>query len=305
MGNYYYPWIDACRVLQLLGSVMLRSKSPGLSALLPLLAVAGLSFLGSSWSFTMQTIGMLTGVSYVSGIDYYRGINERIAKLLPNGHIMAKNSDMVIVSVDCDEYVRLLTAKDSEGVQDYLANGVAKLHRAGVDFLVIASNTAHICVGLVRERFPDLPVLHIADCTAAAARGAGPVGLLGTEPTMRDGSWLKERLALHGVEVVVPPAEEDRQRCYKIICDELSFDKFTDESRRFFAEMARKLHGEWGGSGGVILGCTEIELLLRPGDVPEVPLFRSAELHMDAAARVQAGQVSLESFMPSEKAAPA
>eukprot|EP00441_Pelagodinium_beii_P014333 CAMPEP_0197654188 /NCGR_PEP_ID=MMETSP1338-20131121/38705_1 /TAXON_ID=43686 ORGANISM="Pelagodinium beii, Strain RCC1491" /NCGR_SAMPLE_ID=MMETSP1338 /ASSEMBLY_ACC=CAM_ASM_000754 /LENGTH=239 /DNA_ID=CAMNT_0043229587 /DNA_START=105 /DNA_END=821 /DNA_ORIENTATION=- len=235
----------------------------------------------------MKTIGMLTGISYVSGIDYYRGINERIAKLLPNGSIMPKNSEMVMISVDCDEYVRLLTARDDEAVQEYLLRGIAKIHAAGVDFLVIASNTAHVCYERVRTRFPDLPVLHIADCTAAAARGKGPVGLLGTEPTMRDGSWLKSRLAKHGVEVLVPSSDEDRQRCYKIICDELSFDIFTETSRAFFAELARRLFRE-GATGGVILGCTEIELLLRQSDVPDVPLFRSAELHIEAAAKVQA-----------------
>eukprot|EP00440_Ansanella_granifera_P045770 gb/GFBE01049581.1/.p1 GENE.gb/GFBE01049581.1/~~gb/GFBE01049581.1/.p1 ORF type:complete len:252 (+),score=53.26 gb/GFBE01049581.1/:1-756(+) len=249
----------------------------------------------------MKTIGMLTGISYVSGIDYYRGINERIAKLLPDGAIMPKNSEMVIVSVDCDEYVRLLTAKDDVGVQEYLFRGVAKLHATGIDFLIIASNTAHICYSLVRQRLPDLPVLHIADCTAAAARGKGPVGLLGTEPTMRDGSWLKERLGLHGIEVRVPVSEEDRQRCYKIICDELSFDVFTDESRAFFVDLARKLHNDYGATGGVILGCTEIELLVRQADVPDVPLYRSAELHIDAAARVQAGTVPLEDFRPPSK----
>ena len=82
MGNYYYPWIDACRVLQLLGSVMLRSKSPGLSALLPLLAFAGLSFLGSSWSFTMQTIGMLTGVTRLRAGTGLTSISEVFCRLL-------------------------------------------------------------------------------------------------------------------------------------------------------------------------------------------------------------------------------
>ncbi|CAJ1352618.1 unnamed protein product [Effrenium voratum] len=246
----------------------------------------------------MKTLGMLTGVSYVSGIDYYRGINERIAKLLPKGNIMAKNSEMVIVSVDCDEYVRLLTENDTPGVQEYLASGVAKLDRAGVDFLVIASNTAHICYSLVRERFPRLPVLHIADCLAAAIGRGATVGLLGTEPTMRDGSWLKERLAQHGVQVIVPQEEEQRQRCYKIICDELSFEIFKEESRSFLGSLSRQLKAQ--GASGVILGCTELELLLRQEDVPEVLLFRSAELHMDAAAKVQAGEKSIEEFLPSE-----
>eukprot|EP00403_Amphidinium_massartii_P023010 CAMPEP_0178393382 /NCGR_PEP_ID=MMETSP0689_2-20121128/12157_1 /TAXON_ID=160604 /ORGANISM="Amphidinium massartii, Strain CS-259" /LENGTH=234 /DNA_ID=CAMNT_0020013969 /DNA_START=60 /DNA_END=763 /DNA_ORIENTATION=+ len=234
----------------------------------------------------MKTIGMLTGVSYVSGIDYYRGINERIAKLVPNvdggdGHRVGGFA----------EYVRLLTAHDSLGVSEYLARGVKKLHAAGVDFLVIASNTAHCCVDVVTERFPDLPILHIADCTAAAAKGRGRIGLVGTKPTMEDGSWLKSRLAMHGVEVVVPEAAADLQRCYDIICEELSFNVFTDESRSFFADLVRRLHRE---SGAEVPRLQEIELLLRQSDVPDVKLYRSAELHIEAAAQVQAGVLTLD-----------
>eukprot|EP00933_Yihiella_yeosuensis_P026616 TRINITY_DN20672_c0_g1_i2.p1 TRINITY_DN20672_c0_g1~~TRINITY_DN20672_c0_g1_i2.p1 ORF type:complete len:228 (+),score=51.09 TRINITY_DN20672_c0_g1_i2:185-868(+) len=215
---------------------------------------------------------------------------------------MEKNSEMVVVSVDCDEYVRLLSAKDDDGVKEYLFRGVKKLHAAGIDFLVIASNTAHICHDVVRSRIPNLPILHIADCIAVAAKEAGgKVGLLGTEPTMRDGSWLKQRLAQHGVEVVVPSKAADQQRCYDIIVQELSFNEFREESRAFFVDLARRLHQEEGATGGVILGCTEIELLVRKGDADDVPFFRSAELHMDAAAKVQAGMAAIEDFLPSTK----
>eukprot|EP00746_Dinoflagellata_sp_MGD_P153088 gnl/MRDRNA2_/MRDRNA2_84066_c0_seq1.p1 gnl/MRDRNA2_/MRDRNA2_84066_c0~~gnl/MRDRNA2_/MRDRNA2_84066_c0_seq1.p1 ORF type:complete len:164 (-),score=25.45 gnl/MRDRNA2_/MRDRNA2_84066_c0_seq1:234-725(-) len=147
----------------------------------------------------MQTVGVLTGVSYVSGVDYYRGINEQASKLMKQGKRMVPNPPMVMVSVDCDEYVDFLERGDDNGVKDYLLKGVARLHGAGADFLVIASNTAHICVDKVRSVIPDLPVLHIADTTGCAikARKFKTVGLLGTEPTMRDGSWLKSQLAQH------------------------------------------------------------------------------------------------------------
>lgn len=115
---------------------------------------------------------------------------------------------------------------------------------------------------------------------------------------MRDGSWLKSRLAQHGIEICVPRSDADRQRCFKIIQQELSFNKFTDESRAYFVDLIRKLHTEEGAVGGVILGCTEIELLVRQSDVPDVPLYRSAELHIEAAAQVQAGTVSLSDFEP-------
>merc|ERR1739848_781861 len=133
---------------------------------------------------------------------------------------------------------------------------------------------------------PDFPVLHIADCVAAAVRTRGDhnVGLLGTEPTMRDGSWLKSRLAAGGVSVRVPEQRDDLQRCYDIICQELSFDIYRDESRDFLVRLIRDLSGPGGCSGGVILGCTELELLVRQDHVPEVHLFKSAELHIEAAA---------------------
>lgn len=246
----------------------------------------------------MQTLGLLTGISYVSGVDYYRGINERIGKLVLPINGMERNSDMIVVSVDCAEYVRLLNAQDDDGVKEYLFAGVKKINSAGVDFLVIASNTAHICYDLVRTRLPQLPILHIADCIAAAAKGRGKIGLLGTKPTMRDGSWLKTRLAQHGIEVVVPASEADQQRCYDIICQELSFNNFQESSRAFYVDLARKLHLEHGAVGGVILGCTEIELLVRKGDADDVPFFRSAELHIEVASKVQAGLVSIDDLLP-------
>lgn len=244
----------------------------------------------------MRSAGVLTGVSYVSGVDYYKGINEKASELLPRGRRMVPNPPIVMVSLDCDEYVDYLERKDDDGVKEYLLSGVRRLHGAGVDFLVIASNTAHICYDRVRESLPELPVLHIADTTATAIRERGlkTVGLLGTEPTMRDGSWLKQRLRSHGIKVITPEAALDCRRCYDIICQELSFNVFKDESREFFVGLCRNLKA--AGASGVVLGCTEIELLLKAGDVPEVPLFCSAELHIGAAARVCAGQAKVEDF---------
>jgi len=246
----------------------------------------------------MRTVGVLTGVSYVSGVDYYRGINERASKLLPMGRRMTPNPPMVFVSVDCDEYVDYLERGDHAGVKEYLLQGVRKLHAAGADFLVIASNTAHICYDRVCEALPGLPVLHIADTTAMAIRSRGftTVGLLGTEPTMQDGSWLKSRLGAHGIHVLVPSEAADLRRCYDIICQELSFNVLKDESRAFFCGLCRSLQA--AGAQGVVLGCTEIELLVSQADVPEVPLFCSAELHVAAAARVATCQAAVGDFGP-------
>lgn len=251
----------------------------------------------------LKTVGMLTGLSYVSGIDYYRGVNEQTAALLPKGKHMKPNPPMVVVSLTCDEYVDLLSKRDDEGVISYLFKGIEILSTAKVDFVVICSNTAHIVYPTIQQRLPHLDVLHIADCTALAckAQGMTTVGLLGTAPTMRDGSWLISRLALHGLTVVVPAEAADRRRCYEdIIVQELSFEVFKDDSRDFLLELVEKL--KHAGCQGVILGCTELELLVHPGcnDRAAVPLIRSAAEHITAASRVLAGEAALTDFLPAE-----
>ena len=171
--------------------------------------------------------------------------------------------------------------------------------RAGAAFLVIASNTGHIAVPLVRARFPELPVLHIGDCTAAAikASGASNVGLLGTEPTMREG-YLKQQLGKHGIATLVPESEKDLTQIFQYIMDELGFNVFKETTREFFVAQVRNLAAR--GAEGVILGCTEIELLVKQSDVPEIPLYCSAELHIEAVARVQAGMDTVVQYMPRE-----
>jgi aspartate racemase len=244
-------------------------------------------------------LGLLTGVSYQSGIDYYKTINERFMELTPKGRLMPPNPDLVLVSVDCDEYAGMLAIdKDWAGVSRYIARGVARLVKADVDCLVICSNTAHIAVPRIRELHPLLPVLHIADTTARAVRACGisHVGLLGTEPTMRE-DYLKLQLAKHGIECIVPERDEDMARIFSFIMDELGFGVFKESTRAFFVDQVLQLSAR--GAKGVIMGCTEIELLLRPQDTPSVPLFASARLHIDAAARVAAGLAHPSDFMPA------
>mmetsp|Transcript_64842 Transcript_64842/g.186319 ORF Transcript_64842/g.186319 Transcript_64842/m.186319 type:complete len:267 (-) Transcript_64842:185-985(-) len=252
-------------------------------------------------SVGLTKVGLLTGLSYVSGVDYYKGINEQASALLPKGKHMKPNPPMVLVSLDCDQYVAYLEARDDAGVAEYLFAGVETLHAANVDFVVICSNTAHCVVPMVRQRLPSLPLLHIADCSASACkeRGITTVGLLGTEPTMRDGSWLKSRLGEHGLTVIVPTEQASQRRCYDIICQELSFDIYKDESRDFLLVLVAEMQAL--GCQGVILGCTELELLLTREHEGRaaLPLFRSAAVHITAAARVLAGAAALDDFSPS------
>lgn len=249
-------------------------------------------------------VGILAGISYVSGIDYYKGVVEQYALLVGKRQLMPPNPLLYLASVDCDAYAKMLTEKpmDFDAISEHLCVGVEAVVKAGAAFLAIASNTGHIAVPLVRTRFPDLPVLHIGDCTAMAikASGATSVGLLGTEPTMRE-DYLKLQLEKHGIHTLVPDSEQDLTQIFKYIMNELGFNVFKDTTREFFVAQIRALAAR--GAQGVILGCTEIELLVRQTDVPEVPLYCSAELHIEAVARVQAGIDTVAQFMPQEDVA--
>ena len=257
-----------------------------------------------SGNSAMVALGLLTGVSYQSGLDYYKNINEQYMKLMPKGKLMSPNPSLAMVSVDCDEYASLLVAKEWDAVSQYLSRGVERLVKAEPDCcLVICSNTAHLAVPLVRQLNPTLPILHIADVTAQAikAKGLRRVGLLGTEPTMRE-DYLKAQLARHGVECIVPESDADLQQIFQFIMEELGFGEFKESTRAFFAAQVRALHAR--GAEGVVLGCTEIELLLRQQDTPDVPLFPSAQLHIAAAARVAAGLQRVVDFEPSADYSP-
>lgn len=246
---------------------------------------------------TTPTLGILTGISYVSGLDYYKGINERVLANTPKCHLMSPNPSLVMVSVDCDEYVYYLNTKSFGEVAEYLLTGVRRLVAAGCDILVIASNTGHICVPAVEEEFPNLKILHIADCCAFELKNQGfsRVGLIGTKPTMEE-DYLKSRLLRHGITTLVPEEEQAQEEIYRIIYEELSYNVFLDESRIKMVKAIREL-GEQGAEA-CILGCTEIELLVQQEHVPNFPLLPSAEIHIRAAANLMLDRIKLEDVLP-------
>jgi aspartate racemase len=242
-------------------------------------------------------LGILTGISYISGLDYFRGINEKFCAAMSQGHVMVPNPDIVTVSVDCDEYVHHLTEKAFDKVAAHLVAGVDRLVAARCDLLVIASSTGHIAAPAISAAHPDLDILHIADCSARQMRLAGVsrVGLIGTQPTMEE-DYLRGRLLQHGIETIVPQDASEREMLYEIICQELSFDIFKDASRDRMVESILGLQAR--GAQACLLGCTEIELLVKQMDVPDTPLFPSAEIHIAAAADVLLGKRSLADIAP-------
>ena len=223
----------------------------------------------------MQTIGVLGGMSWESSLEWYRLANERVRERL-GGHHSAR---IVLDSVDFAEVEAMQARGDWDAAGDLLADRARALESAGAELLVLCTNTMH----LVAERIQDavgIPFLHIADVAAEAVTRAGlsTVGLLGTAFTMEQ-PFYRERLAAHGIRTVVPDAD-DRRAVHAIIYDELVHGEIREESRQRYREVIDRLVAE--GAQGIILGCTEIELLVSADDSP-VPVFPTTALHVEVA----------------------
>ncbi|MCP4044728.1 MAG: amino acid racemase [Gammaproteobacteria bacterium] len=247
---------------------------------------------------TGASLGILTGISYISGLDYFESINRLVTEGSSIGHLMPPNPEIVMVSIDCDRYVSLLSSDAHEEVSQHLLRGVKKLVRAGCNLLVIASNTGHIGVPAIEKEFPDLGIVHIADCSAARIRESGfsKIGLIGTKPTMEN-NFLSARLRAHEVTTIVPNDPSARSRIYDIICQELSFNTFRNDSRDFMIGEIRAMADR--GAQACLLGCTEIELLIQQEHIPEVPLLPSAQIHTAEIADILLGRRQLEDLLPA------
>lgn len=224
----------------------------------------------------MKTIGLIGGLSWESTAEYYRIINRETQKRLGGVH----SAKIVMHSFDFAEIEPLQAAEKWEDARDMMIAAAKGLGRAGADFIVIASNTMHKMADAV-EWQSRLPVLHIADPTAAKIKTAGHtrVGLLATGYTMEQ-DFLKARFReKHGLDVIVPDAE-DRVIVHRIIYDELVKGIVTEPSRAVYRDVIGRLVRR--GAEAVVLACTEIMLLVKPED-STVPLFDTTEIHAVAA----------------------
>jgi aspartate racemase len=224
----------------------------------------------------MRQIGVLGGMSWESTAEYYRLLNEITAKRLGGLH----SADLLVRSVDFAEIEEMQAAGDWERAGERLAEEAATLSDAGAEVIVLATNTMHKVAGALEETYGDR-FLHLGDTTAAAVGAAGVkrVGLLGTGFTMSQ-PFYADRLHGHGLEVVVP-TEPDQETVHRIIYEELCLGTFLDSSRQAYLEVIDRLVA--AGCEGVILGCTEIELLLPIETYAGVPLFPTTRLHCEAA----------------------
>lgn len=223
----------------------------------------------------MNTIGLLGGMSWESTAHYYRVLNETVRDRLGGLH----SAPIVLHSVDFAPIAELQAADDWETAAIALGEAARGLASAGAEFLVIATNTMHIVAPQI-EAAAGIPVLHIADPTAdaALAAGIGTLGLLGTRFTMEKDFYVR-RLEERGLSVLVPEPE-DRDTVHRIIYDELVLGVVSEASRELYREVMQRLVDR--GAEGIILGCTEITMLVGPADA-SVPLLDTTELHALAA----------------------
>lgn len=226
----------------------------------------------------MKVVGLLGGMSWESSIEYYRLINRGIRARLGGNH----SAECVMYSFDFDRIERLQAKGDWETAGTVLATAAVAVVDAGAELLLICTNTMHRLYETV-ARAVDVPVIHIADPTAAAIAEAGATRplLLGTRYTMEAEFYAGRLRTLHGLDVIVPGAE-DRAVVHDIIYEELVRGVVRDESKQEYLEIIAE--GITRGADSVIAGCTEIELLIDASDV-DVPLFPTAELHAAAAVR--------------------
>ncbi|MDX6277386.1 MAG: amino-acid racemase [Nocardioidaceae bacterium] len=229
----------------------------------------------------MKTIGLLGGMSWESTAEYYRLANEFVRDRLGGLH----SAEIVMLSVDFAEIEAMQVAGQWNEAGELLAEAAHRLELAGADLIVLCTNTMHKVAAPIEDAI-EVPFVHLGDTTADAVRAAGltKVGLLGTIFTMEQ-DFYANRLRHHGLEVLLPEAD-DRERLNAIIYDELCLGVIREESRAFYLEAIGRLVAV--GAEGVILGCTEIELLIDQSQLA-TPVFPTTRLHVQAAVDLALG----------------
>jgi aspartate racemase len=224
----------------------------------------------------MKTIGLIGGMSWESSIEYYRIVNEAVRDRLGGLH----SAQSLMFSVDFAEVEALQHQGRWDEAAGIMADAARRLEKGGADFLVLCTNTMHKLADAIQAAVP-IPLLHIADATAEAvrARGLSTVGLLGTRFTMEEEFYKGRLVGRHGLDVLVPDSDE-RELVHRVIYEELVVGEIRPASRAAFRGVIQGLIAR--GAAGIILGCTEIGLLVKAEDSP-VPLFDTTRLHALAA----------------------
>lgn len=224
----------------------------------------------------MKTIGIIGGMSYESSIHYYERINKQVNQIA-GGLTCAK---LLIYNVNFEEIRKLMVENKWDKIGDELA-GIAKtLENAGADYIVIATNTMHKLADYIQSRI-SIPLIHIADCVADKCKENKVlnVGLLGTKYTMTE-DFLVNRLEKNGLTITTPKNIEQIDEIDRIIFDELCKGEVNDTSREYYKKVISEMIKE-NEIEGIILGCTEIEMLIKQSDL-DIPIFDTTQSHIDS-----------------------
>lgn len=219
----------------------------------------------------MKTIGLIGGMSWESTVTYYKIINETVKERLGGFH----SGKILLYSIDFAEIEECQAKGEWEKSAEILSEAAENLEKAGADFIVICTNTMHKVAGKIQENI-KIPVIHIADATAHKLKQDGilKTALLGTKYTMTQ-DFYKEKLRENGIEVLIPE-EKDIEIVNHVIYEELCLGKILDSSRKEYIRIIDGLKEK--GAQGVILGCTEIGLLISQKDSP-LPVYDTTEIH--------------------------
>ena len=224
----------------------------------------------------LKIIGLIGGMSWESTVIYYKIINETIKEKLGGLH----SAKCILYSVDFQEIEECQANGNWEKSGEILGEAAYNLEKAGADFIVICTNTMHKVVNQIKEKI-SIPILHIAEMTAEKIleKGLKNIALLGTKYTMEQ-DFYKSKLIEKGINVIIPD-KNDIEIINEVIYDELCLGTINSDSKKKFLEIVDKLRSK--GAEGIILGCTEIGLLIKNEDT-DVPLFDTAIIHAEQAA---------------------
>jgi aspartate racemase len=225
----------------------------------------------------MKTIGIIGGTTWVSTLDYYKLLNQKVNRKLGRNH----SARILLYSVDFEDIIRFKAAGNEDALKKMMLDAANKLDYAGAECLLLGANTMHMLADFIQERI-SIPLIHIAEETAKviAIKKQKKVGLLGTKVTMEK-EFYKNKLADLNIEAIIPsPAERDFIN--HSIFEEFSREIFSAETKASYTEIIAGL--VLRGAEGIILGCTEIPLLLKQEDF-DVPLFNTTEIHAEAAVK--------------------
>lgn len=225
----------------------------------------------------MKTIGLIGGTTWLSTIDYYRVINQEVNRQLGDLH----SAKLLLYSIDFDEFKTLAASGDWPKLTEWFAGIAQQLQTAGAEAIVLCAGTLHLMVPELEQRV-QIPIIHVADATASELRlqDIRKTALLGTKFTM-EAPFFKDKLSQQGIEVLLPAAGE-QQFIHQTIFDELDKGLLLKETKVRYLAIIQNLMAV--GAESVILGCTEIPLLIKPEDCT-IPVFDTTLIHAKAAAR--------------------